>query len=204
MWLRILIFTLLCLSSVPAYGQQPGLELPHIVLNGKPFDVTIRFEERSIDSVQASAYRVKVGEQIVTPATGEEEGTLVVRDVVVPASGRVEVELRQGEQLVTRNATRSIPGWMSILPPVLAILIALLFKRVIPALFLGIWIGAWIASGLSLIGLWHGLLDTLQVYVLDALANEEHAAILLFSLMIGGMVGIISKNGGQRVSSITS
>lgn len=30
-----------------------------------------------------------------------------------------------------------------------------------------------------------------------ALSDEEHAAIILFSLMIGGMVGIITRNGGM-------
>ena len=31
-----------------------------------------------------------------------------------------------------------------------------------------------------------------------ALADADHAAIILFSLMIGGMVGIVSKNGGMQ------
>jgi len=198
MWYRVLLFVALCLSSVPAYGQQPEIEVPDIVLSGKPFEVTIRFEGQQSDTLAASAYSVIVGEQVVAPVAGEEEGTLVVREAVASKMGRVEVELRQGDQPVARSATRSIPGWMSILPPVLAIVIALIFKRVIPALFLGIWIGAWIASGLTLFGLWDGLLDTLQVYVLNSLADQDHAAILIFSLMIGGMVGIISKNGGTR------
>ena len=33
--------------------------------------------------------------------------------------------------------------------------------------------------------------------MLNALADADHAAIILFSFMIGGMVGIISKNGGM-------
>src|SRR5690606_33925651 len=31
----------------------------------------------------------------------------------------------------------------------------------------------------------------------DALADPDHAAIILFSLMIGGMVGVVSRNGGM-------
>jgi Na+/H+ antiporter NhaC len=88
--------------------------------------------------------------------------------------------------------------WQSILPPLAAIALALLFKRVIPALFLGLWLGTWLLEGLSLGGLWAGMLDTFQVYVLKALANEDHAAVILFTLMIGGMVGIISRNGGLQ------
>ncbi|HSM69378.1 MAG TPA: Na+/H+ antiporter NhaC family protein, partial [Xanthomonadales bacterium] len=89
-------------------------------------------------------------------------------------------------------------SWLSILPPLVAIAFALLMKKVIPALFFGIWLGAWLVQGLSLEGLWLGLLDSFQRYVLDALANSDHAAIILFSLMIGGMVGIISRNGGMQ------
>ncbi|MDX1460088.1 MAG: Na+/H+ antiporter NhaC family protein [Xanthomonadales bacterium] len=84
------------------------------------------------------------------------------------------------------------------MPPLVAIVFALLFRRVIPALFLGLWLGAWLVAGPDLKGLWTGLLESFQVYVLHALANPDRAAIVLFSLMIGGMVGIISRNGGMQ------
>lgn len=86
----------------------------------------------------------------------------------------------------------------SIFPPLLAILFALFFRRVLPALFLGLWLGAWLVRDLSFSGLWLGLLDTFQVYVRTAMADPDRAAIILFSLMIGGMVGIISRNGGMQ------
>ncbi|MGD9020854.1 MAG: Na+/H+ antiporter NhaC family protein, partial [Lysobacterales bacterium] len=88
--------------------------------------------------------------------------------------------------------------WVSVLPPVLTIAVALVTKRVVPALFVGIWAGAWAINEFGLLGLWTGLLDTFQVYVLGSLADPDHAAIVLFSMMIGGMVGIISRNGGMH------
>lgn len=88
--------------------------------------------------------------------------------------------------------------WISILPPVLAIVLALTLRQVIPALFLGVWLGAWAINGFDLSGLWLGLLDSFQVYLLNAFADTDHAAVILFSLMIGGMVGIISRNGGMH------
>jgi Na+/H+ antiporter NhaC len=88
--------------------------------------------------------------------------------------------------------------WVSILPPLLAIAAALITKNVIPALFMGLWFGAFAINGFSLIGAFTGILEAFQVYVLGALANPDHAAIILFSFMIGGMVGIISKNGGMQ------
>lgn len=100
------------------------------------------------------------------------------------------------------NAADSVPqaagSWLSILPPLLTIAVALTIKRVIPALFLGIWVGAWLINGIGLPGLWTGLLDTFQVYVADALSNPDHTAIVLFSMMVGGMVGIITRNGGMQ------
>jgi Na+/H+ antiporter NhaC len=88
--------------------------------------------------------------------------------------------------------------WISIMPPVVAIVLALLLRQVIPALFAGIWLGAWAINGFSVGGLFQGLLDSFQKHILDALANSDHAAVILFSLMIGGTVGIISRNGGMQ------
>ena len=89
-------------------------------------------------------------------------------------------------------------SWISILPPLLTLVVALTIKRVVPALFLGIWMGAWVINDFGFWGLWTGLLETFQVFVLNALANPDHTAIVLFSMMVGGMVGIISRNGGMQ------
>ena len=100
------------------------------------------------------------------------------------------------------NAAEAVPqaagSWVAVLPPLLTIAVALIFKRVIPALFLGIWVGAWVINDLGFFGLWSGLLDTFQVYVANALANPDHSKIVLFSMMVGGMVGIITRNGGMQ------
>jgi Na+/H+ antiporter NhaC len=37
-----------------------------------------------------------------------------------------------------------------------------------------------------------------SIYVKNALANPDHSAVIIFSLMIGGLVGVISKNGGMQ------
>ncbi len=95
-------------------------------------------------------------------------------------------------------APASAGHWVSILPPLLTIFVALAIKRVVPALFLGIWVGAWAINDFGFWGFWKGLLDTFQVFVANALANEDHASIVLFSMMVGGMVGIISRNGGMQ------
>jgi len=96
------------------------------------------------------------------------------------------------------SAARFYGQWPSILPPLLAIAFALLTRRVIPALFLGLWLGAWLLQDLTIAGIGTSLLNAFNVHVREALADGDHAAIILFTLMIGGMVGIVSRNGGMQ------
>ncbi len=88
--------------------------------------------------------------------------------------------------------------WLSVVPPLLAIVIALFFKQVIPALFTGLVFGVWVIGGLSVQSLFTAPLQTLEVYAVKALNDEGHVSIILFSFMIGGMVGITSRNGGMQ------
>ncbi|MEL6866019.1 MAG: hypothetical protein AAFP19_16450, partial [Bacteroidota bacterium] len=69
---------------------------------------------------------------------------------------------------------RSIPLWLSILPPLVAILLALLFKEVIVSLFIGIWTGAFIACGLRIDCLFYSLLKVIEKYIIGALNVLHH------------------------------
>ncbi|SHK76707.1 Na+/H+ antiporter NhaC family protein [Rhodothermus profundi] len=178
------------LGLTHAVAAQPHLRVPGLVLKDLPFTVTLE------GVASDSGYAVHVAGQ--TYALKLIDGVLKADSVRAMRSGRVAVVLTRGDRVLAQAEVRVLPGWTSVLPPLLAIVIALLFRRVVPALFLGIWLGAWLAVDFSLAGLWQGLLDTFDVYVRNALANPDHAAIVLFSLMIGGMVGIISKNGGMQ------
>ncbi len=90
-----------------------------------------------------------------------------------------------------------IPLWMSILPPLVAIGLALLFKEVLISLFMGIWAGAFIANGFSFKVMLLSLVQVVEKYIIAALADSDHMAVIAFSMLIGGMVAIISKNGGM-------
>lgn len=93
---------------------------------------------------------------------------------------------------------KNIPLWMSILPPLLSIFLALITKQVIISLFAGILIGAWTFNGLSLSAVVEGFLYTMDTLIVNALIDSGHAAVIIFSMLIGGMVAIISKNGGMQ------
>lgn len=92
-----------------------------------------------------------------------------------------------------------IPLWLSIVPPLVAIILALIFKEVIISLFVGIWSGAFIVNGMRFdpISMVTSLFDVVEKYIIGALSDSGHLSVLLFSLMIGGMVAIISRNGGM-------
>ncbi|GAA4423123.1 Na+/H+ antiporter NhaC family protein [Pontibacter saemangeumensis] len=90
-----------------------------------------------------------------------------------------------------------LPMWLSILPPLLAIVLALLFREVLLALFAGIWVGGFVIYGLSFKSIFTGLLAVGDTYLMEALTDSDHVAVILFSMLIGGMVAIISKNGGM-------
>ena len=95
-----------------------------------------------------------------------------------------------------------MPLWMSILPPMVAIVMALLIKEVISSLFVGILTGTFLmalyggASPASALG--GGLLRVVDTYVVGSLFDADHVTIIVFTLIIGGMVRIITANGGMQ------
>jgi len=104
---------------------------------------------------------------------------------------------------------KNIPLWLSIVPPLIAIILALIFKEVITSLFIGIFSGAFIAFGMRLDSFYYflrSLFSTIDKYIVSALTDSGHISIIVFSLLIGGMVAIISKNGGMAgiVNSLRS
>jgi len=107
-----------------------------------------------------------------------------------------EIELRIVKDSKERTLSRySINGFLTLIPPIVAIALALIFKEVILALFLGIFSGAFFLSRFDFIGSFFNVVDK---YVLKALTDKNNASIILFTLMLGGMVGIINKSGGVK------
>jgi len=129
-------------------------------------------------------------------ATADEAGTAMLTGLVVSGSGRFTLDYVAGAE-VGAVELRAMPGWVSLLPAFTAIAVALIIRSVVPALLLGIWFGATALQSFSLKGAGVGLLDSFQVFVANAVADVDHAAIILFTMMIGGMVGIITRNGGM-------
>jgi len=88
--------------------------------------------------------------------------------------------------------------WSSLLPPMMALLVAVITRSIFPALFIGIWTGAWLmlGGGLSNIGL--SFVNVFDQNIVDALYNRDRIMLICFTLMIGGFITLLSANGGMR------
>jgi len=86
------------------------------------------------------------------------------------------------------------PGWISILPPVLAIVLAIWTRQVYLSLGAGIWIGWTIMEGWNpLAGLARAISE-----VVGVLGDSGNANVILFTLVIGALIATIASSGGIR------
>ncbi len=165
------------------------VETPAVALSGVSMTYTVS------DATPGDFVSIAVGGKSFS-AIADDNGQAEFTDVAIAAAGETTVTATAGGASA-KVSVRVIPGWVSILPAVMAIAIALTLRNVIPALLLGLWLGATALQSFSAKGAGLGLLDTFQVFVRGALADSDRASIVLFTMMIGGMVGIITRNGGM-------
>lgn len=82
--------------------------------------------------------------------------------------------------------------WIVLLPPIVAIVLALWTRQVYLSLFLGIWIGTTIlVGGNPVLGL-RELADQMVAVFQDA----GNTRIILFSLLVGGLIALVQVSGG--------
>lgn len=190
---KLLIVTCLILQSLSFFAKDSfEVSIPSVIVEGIEAEVAIKLKG---DLVGKEALVVIInGEQV--EVTNIKENTFAIAHTF---SDESDFSISISEETITKNVT-PIPLWMSVLPPLIAIILALLLKEVITSLFLGILSGTIImatyANGIS--GILTGFLDTVDKYIVNALNSWEHIAVIVFSMSIAGVVSIISKNGGMR------
>ncbi|MFQ5678284.1 MAG: Na+/H+ antiporter NhaC family protein [Gemmatimonadota bacterium] len=185
-------------SAVPddqAAAPSLSLEAPAVVLKGVPFGVRFKLESREDGSYRLVTATGRTLASGALPALEETSlsGLELAGAEELPLTLRVEVP--GAEPVERRLDPRIYPGWISLLPPLLAIALALLFREVVVSLFLGVWLGALFLAGLNpLSATWR----TMDRFAVPALADGDHAAIIIFTLLLAGMVGVMSRSGGTR------
>lgn len=85
-------------------------------------------------------------------------------------------------------------GWVSILPPVVAIGLAIYTKQVFVSLWLFVWLGWTIMQGWNPVA---GLVQAVNVYLQSA-TDPDNARTLLFSALIGAMITLTQASGGME------
>lgn len=88
-----------------------------------------------------------------------------------------------------------LANWSSLLPPIVAILLALVIRQIIPALFIAVWLGACLHNGADpFSGLWFALRD----YLWGNLTDSFNGLIFLFTFSLVGMVSVVTRMGGTH------
>ena len=125
---------------------------PRVLVGGIPFDLMVvgSEEESALFRIETAQGRV-MAQGEVGPGGSEELAGLVIER-------RAELPIRAVfEQTQSEISAPFVPGWFSLLPPLLAIALALVFREVVISLFAGVWLGALAVSGFNPVtALWEG------------------------------------------------
>lgn len=91
-------------------------------------------------------------------------------------------------------------GFWTLVPPVVAIVLAFITKNVVLSLFLGVFSGAILLqlNGVNLISVVPTAFLMVVNQILKSLADPWNAGIILQCLAIGGLIALISKMGGAK------
>ncbi len=185
-----LLFILLTGSAIPSFADStlPTLQNAKVVyLSGNEY--TFAFTNMP-DSATSDLFLQHENHKI--PLVLKAGPKRITQKIKLPASGHWKIVNAAGQ---TIQKIWAVPGWFSLLPPLLAIILALLTRQVLVSLFAGIYIGTFIIYGYNPI---ESFFLALSEYIAKSPANPDNMAILIFSLTLGGMVGVVSKSGGTQ------
>ena len=93
-----------------------------------------------------------------------------------------------------RTENRFFGSWWAILPPLIAIFLALITKEVYSSLFIGIVSGGLLYSGFAFEGT---LTHVMQKGFISSVADAYNIGILLFLVLLGALVAMMNKTGAS-------
>ena len=188
---------LLLISFSPRPGQTAGagipvIEAPSIIITGTPFQVQLSLPD---GGTGAYTFQIVKDGQTVYTHTGQLPAS--IDDIQVDSRGQHTFTVRVDDQTAQKQV-RSLPGILTLLPPLVAILVALIFRQVIIALFMGVWIGSFFVTDFQFVRSFFYVVDHYTVESLAGEGGSDHIAIVIFTLLLGGMVGVFSRMGGTQ------
>ncbi|MCX7761575.1 MAG: sodium:solute symporter [Candidatus Kryptonium sp.] len=82
--------------------------------------------------------------------------------------------------------------WLSVIPPLSAIILALITKQVYTSLFIGIWLGWTILSGFNpIVGLASSIDGIINVF-----KEPSNTRVIIFSALVGALIALMQRSGG--------
>ncbi len=183
----ILFSIIVLLISNCIYSQTASVS--QITLEGINFSFTIENLPDSISSVFVVIQNEENKNEFQLNVTARKIDTLLT----INESGNYSVTFP--ELNIETLTIRVLPGLLSIIPPLLAILMALIFRQVIVSLIFGVYIGAVFIYNYNPLT---ALLRLIDKYIISAVSDTSHIQIIVFTLLFGGVIGLISKSGGTR------
>lgn len=198
---RLLTLFFFLLPALAVFGhdgvpsdQEMSVEFPPVIVKYVSVDVVLQFPADQV-SINDTVSLIINGEITTLPLNNG-------KAIISRTFEQKENLTIQWKDAVFSKEVDPIPLWMSILPPLIAILFALLFREVFSALFSGLVVGSVIIAyyqGHSFFwAILMGLLSIADVYIIESLADPDHLAIIVFSMLIGATVTLISFNGGMK------
>ncbi|KAL6598957.1 Na+/H+ antiporter family [Neocallimastix californiae] len=91
-------------------------------------------------------------------------------------------------------------GFLTLLPPFVAILLAFVTKETVSSLFVGVLVGEFMISSKSL-NIAGGFINSylaLCTQIIKTMADQWNSGIILQSLLIGGVIQLVAKMGGAK------
>ena len=167
----ILIFALVIFTANILSAQE--IKIPSFALTDVDFEITVSNVPDSLKE-----YEIK----IINSSGKEVTQNLEVQNgkaswkLKIESWGNYKVSGMSGKE----GAIRIIPGWFSILPPIIAIVLALVLKEVLVSLLAGIWIGAIFIYDYNPLT---GILRLADTIIINSLTNTDHMFILVFTLL---------------------
>lgn len=191
--LFFLPFLLSCLLPASSRALVPEIEVEvPMVVSGTPLEMEVNlYRVRPDSTLRADVLLDGQKVDTVELKAGKQP---VILGQVQPTSGAHQLTLKAGQLTATADF-RLLPGWLSLLPPLLAIALALIFRDVLVSLSLGVFSGALILAGFNPFAAFGRVMDT---YIVPALADGDRISIIVFTSLLGAMVGLITKSGGTH------
>ncbi len=199
-WVASVAWALLLVLSAPCSAQPlVGTSSEKQVLSGRPATIVFTVRDQNAEPLANTPVTLILAQPWVD-ADGQSfsdlalvtdaDGTVTLHDVAV-GDGQFALRTSGGE---VQGKINVVGEFWVLVPPLVAIVLALWLRQVLLALAAGVFAGAWILYGNPI----SAFLEGLRSIVVGSVADDFHAAMLIFTAALGGMVGVMAASGGTH------